>query len=60
MSMRKQTVRELSKCSSYKLKIHYLGHIIFDEGIDVGPAKVEDIMEWNTPKTYMKYATLWV
>jgi hypothetical protein len=37
---------KLSKCSFYQLRIHYLGHVISDEGIDVDPAKVEAIMEW--------------
>jgi hypothetical protein len=30
--------------------IHYLGNVIFDEGITVDPTKVEDIMEWLVPK----------
>jgi hypothetical protein len=45
---------KLSKCSFYQSKIHYLGHVISDEGITVDPAKVEAIMEWpastNVPK----------
>jgi hypothetical protein len=40
---------KLSKFSSYQTNIHYLGHIISGEGIDVDPAKVEDIMEWPAP-----------
>jgi hypothetical protein len=38
---------KLSKCSFYQSKIHYLGHVIFGEGIIVDPAKVEAIMEWS-------------
>jgi hypothetical protein len=38
------------------LKIHYLGHVIFGEGIIVDPAKVEAIMEWpasmNVPEVH--------
>jgi hypothetical protein len=45
---------KLSKCSVYQSKIHYLGHVISDEGIVVDPTKVEAIMEWpasrNVPK----------
>jgi hypothetical protein len=37
---------KLSKCSFYQSKIHYLGHVISDEGIAMDPAKVEAIMEW--------------
>jgi hypothetical protein len=37
---------KLSTCSFYQSKIHYLGHVISDEGIVVDPVKVEAIMEW--------------
>jgi hypothetical protein len=39
---------KLSKCSFYQSKIHYLGHVISDEGIIMDPTKVKDIMEWPT------------
>jgi len=38
----------MSKCSFYQTKIHYLGHIIFGDGIAVDPTKIEAIMEWPT------------
>jgi hypothetical protein len=37
---------KLSKYLFYQSKIHYLGNVIFDEGIIVDPTKVEAIMEW--------------
>ena len=40
---------KLSKCSFYPSRIHYLGHVISDEGIAVDPAKVEAITEWPAP-----------
>jgi hypothetical protein len=40
---------KLSKCSFYQSRIHYLGHVISDEGIVVDPAKVKAIMEWPAP-----------
>jgi hypothetical protein len=40
---------KLSKCSFYQSKIHYLGHVIFGEGIVMDPAKVEANMEWPAP-----------
>ena len=40
---------KLSKCSFYQSRIHYLWHVIFDEGIVVDPVKVEAIVEWPTP-----------
>ena len=41
-----QLYAKLSKCDFYKDRIHYLGHIILDEGISVDPEKIEAIMNW--------------
>jgi hypothetical protein len=41
---------KLSKCIFYQKKIHYLGHIISAEGIEVDPEKIEAIRGWPTPK----------
>jgi hypothetical protein len=41
---------KLSKCSFFQKEIHYLGHIISDEGISVDPEKVKAIMEWPVLK----------
>ena len=41
---------KLSKCYFFQKEIHYLGHIIFGEGISVDPEKVKAIMEWPVPK----------
>ena len=41
---------KLRKCDFYKDRIHYLGHIISDEGISVDPEKIEAIMNWPNPK----------
>jgi hypothetical protein len=45
---------KLSKCSFYQSKIHYLGHVISNEGIVVDPVKVEAIMEWSAPTNIPK------
>jgi hypothetical protein len=45
---------KLSKCSFYQSKIHYLGHVISDEGIIMDPSKVEAIMEWPAPTNVSK------
>jgi hypothetical protein len=44
---------KLRKCDFYQKKIHYLGHIILEEGIYVDPKKIEAIMNWPTPKNVM-------
>jgi hypothetical protein len=45
-----QLYSKLSKCSFYQRQIHYLGHIISEEGITVDPEKVEAIQEWLAPR----------
>jgi hypothetical protein len=42
-----QLYAKLSKGSFYQRQIHYLGHIISEEGIVVDPEKVEAIREWS-------------
>jgi hypothetical protein len=46
----KKLYGKLSKCSFFQKEIHYLGHIIFGEGISVDLEKVKAIMEWPVPK----------
>ena len=41
---------KLSKCDFYKDRIHYLGHIISEEGIFMDLDKIESIMDWPTPR----------
>jgi hypothetical protein len=43
---------KLSKCSLYQRQIHYLGHIISEEGIVVDPSKIKTIEEWPTPRNF--------
>jgi hypothetical protein len=45
-----QLYAKLSKCSFYQRQIHYLGHIILEEGIAMDPEKVEAIREWSAPR----------
>ena len=50
---------KLSKCDFYKDRIHYLGHIISDEGMFVDPEKIEAIMNWPTPRNVTDVRSLW-
>jgi hypothetical protein len=45
-----QLYSKLSKCSFYQKQIHYLGHIISKDGIEVDPENIEAIREWSIPK----------
>ena len=40
----------LRKCYFYQEQIHYLGHIISEQGIVVDPKKIESIRIWPTPR----------
>ena len=39
-----------SKCEFLKTEIHYLGHIISNEGIRMDPKKVDAILKWPHPR----------
>jgi hypothetical protein len=45
---------KLSKCIFYQRKIHYSGHIISTEGIEVDPEKIEAIRGWKMPRNVME------
>jgi hypothetical protein len=49
-----QLYTKLNKCSFYQRQIHYLGHIISEEGIAVDPQKVEAIREWSVPRNVVE------
>jgi hypothetical protein len=46
---------KLSKCYFYQEQIHYLGHVISEQGIVVDPQKIEAIRGWPTPKNVSKF-----
>jgi hypothetical protein len=50
-----QLYAKLNKCSFYQNKIHYLGHIILEEGIVMDPEKVDAIKGWTTPKNVTEF-----
>ena len=55
-----QTLREhhlyakLSKCDFYQKNIQYLGHIISEDGIEVDPEKIKEIVEWPRPRNVVE------
>jgi len=40
-----QLYTKIRKCSFFKTKVHYLGHVVSKEDIAVGLEKIRDIME---------------
>jgi hypothetical protein len=41
---------KINECSFYQEQIHYLGHIISEQGIAMDPNKIESIRGWRAPK----------
>jgi hypothetical protein len=45
-----QLYAKFSKCNFFQKQIHYLGHVISEEGVVLDPDKTRYIIEWPTPK----------
>ncbi|KAK7918908.1 hypothetical protein WMY93_010192 [Mugilogobius chulae] len=41
---------KLEKCSFFKPKVKYLGHVISKEGVSTDPSKIEAVAEWKRPQ----------
>jgi hypothetical protein len=39
-----------NKCDFFQRQIHYLGHVISEEGVAVDPEKIKEIMDWPAPR----------
>jgi hypothetical protein len=49
---------KLRKCSFYERQIHYLGHIILEEGIEVDPKKIKSIEGWSIVRNFLEVRSL--
>lgn len=47
---RHQLYAKYSKCEFWLKKVSFLGHVITKEGVEVDPAKVEAVSQWQQPK----------
>nr|GEW02454.1 hypothetical protein [Tanacetum cinerariifolium] len=45
---------KFSKCDFWLESVHFLGHVIDNDGVHVDPAKVEAIQNWSAPTTQME------
>lgn len=45
---------KLSKCEFWLKEVSFLGHVISSGGIAVDPAKVDAVLQWETPKSPTK------
>jgi hypothetical protein len=55
-----QLYAKLRKCAFCQKKIHYLGHIISEDGIAIDPEKIEAIREWLFPKNMIQVTSFMV
>jgi hypothetical protein len=46
-----QLYAKLSKCEFWLREIKFLGHTISQNGVSVGPEKVQEVMNWKPPTT---------
>ena len=46
----KKLYAKLSKCDFWLKEVSFLGHIVSAEGIRVGPAKIEAVVNWKSPQ----------
>ena len=40
-----------SKCRLFQKRVHYLGHVVTEEGVMTDPEKIETVREWPVPTT---------
>jgi hypothetical protein len=41
---------KFSKCDFFQKQVHYLGHVISEEGVAIDHDKIKAIMDWHIPK----------
>ncbi|KAK1411557.1 hypothetical protein QVD17_38107 [Tagetes erecta] len=42
---------KFSKCEFWLREVHFLGHVINEQGIQVDPSKIEAVKQWKAPET---------
>ena len=40
---------KVSKCEFFKSSVHYLGHVVSENGLSPDPAKVQSVAQWEVP-----------
>jgi hypothetical protein len=46
-----QLYAKFNKCAFWLKKVPFLGHIISAEGIVVDPSKVQEVLDWKSPRS---------
>ena len=42
---------KFSKCEFWLDQVQFLGHVLTPDGISVDPSKVQDVLNWKSPKS---------
>ena len=42
---------KFSKCEFWLDRVQFLGHVLTPDGISVDPSKVQDVLDWKSPKS---------
>ena len=42
---------KFSKCEFWLDQVQFLGHVLTPEGVSVDPNKVQDVLDWKSPKS---------
>ncbi|KAJ0717250.1 putative nucleotidyltransferase, Ribonuclease H [Helianthus annuus] len=48
---KEQLYAKCSKCDFWLREVHFLGHVVNEDGIHVDPSKVDSIKNWPAPRT---------
>ena len=46
-----QLYAKFSKCEFWLDRVQFLGHVLTPEGVSVDPSKVQDVLDWKSPKS---------
>jgi hypothetical protein len=49
-----QLYAKFSKCAFWQKEVLFLGHVISVEGIVFDPSKVQEVLDWKSPKSVMQ------
>ncbi|GJU82894.1 reverse transcriptase domain-containing protein [Tanacetum coccineum] len=51
MLKKEKLYAKFSKCELWLREVHFLGHVINEDGIHVDPSKIEAVKNWKAPRT---------
>jgi hypothetical protein len=43
-----------NKCAFWLKEVSFLGHVISAEGITIDPSKIQEVLDWKSPKSVMR------